>query len=273
MDTYTLRDIQSMLGISKSVISRLMALGFVSPVRGKRREYRFTFQEIVLLRMAYSLRSANISTRKIFRSLKRLKDTLPSELPLTGLRITAVGNEVAVKEADTQWQIESGQLLIDFEVKPSGSNVKFLTRTPEPDTDEASHWFDVGNLLEADDRAEAEAAYRQAVKKAPDYVDAYLNLGCILCDAGRHEEAADLYRKALRHCPNEAFLYFNLAIALEDLKRTEEALACYEICMRLSPEFADAHYNAARLHEMFGHSRKAIRHYSEYRRLQTMDSE
>ena len=38
--------------------------------------------------------------------------------------------------------------------------------------------------------------------------------------------------------------------------------------MRLAPTFADAHYNAARLHEQLGHATQAIRHYSEYRRLQ-----
>ena len=57
-------------------------------------------------------------------------------------------------------------------------------------------------------------------------------------------------------------------LALEDAKRFDEALASYDECMRLSPDFADAHYNAARLHEMLGHKARAIRHYSEYRRLQ-----
>jgi hypothetical protein len=38
--------------------------------------------------------------------------------------------------------------------------------------------------------------------------------------------------------------------------------------MALAPRFADAHFNAARLHEQLGHATKAIRHYSEYRRLQ-----
>ena len=42
----------------------------------------------------------------------------------------------------------------------------------------------------------------------------------------------------------------------------------HEACLRLTPKFADAHYNAARLHELLGHSSQAIRHYSEYRRLQ-----
>ena len=42
--------------------------------------------------------------------------------------------------------------------------------------------------------AEAERAYREAIGKAPGYVDPCLNLGVILCDAGRCDEAIALYR-------------------------------------------------------------------------------
>ena len=268
METYTLRRIQSMLGISRAVITGLMDSGFVTPSRGKRGEYCFTFQDVVLLRTAYSLQEARIAPRKILQSLRRLKATLPSELPLTGLRITAVGNEIAVKEGDQQWQVDSGQLLFDFEVKPAQGSVSVLSATPDTPHEETIDWFGRGIELEAQHKPDAEAAYRQAIRQAPDHVDPYLNLGVMLCDAGRRTEAVALYRQALRHCPGEPLLHFNLAIALEDLQRTDEALACYERCMQLSPTFADAHYNAARLHEQLGHASKAIRHYSEYRRLQ-----
>src|SRR5438876_3338576 len=98
MQTYTLSGIESMLGLSRAVITGLVAAGFVTPSRGKRREYRFSFQDVVLLRTAYSLQAAQIPPRRILRSLQRLKATLPSELPLTGLRIAAVGNDIAVRE-------------------------------------------------------------------------------------------------------------------------------------------------------------------------------
>ena len=116
METFTLSSIQSMLGLSRSVITSLVAAGFVTPTRGKRQEYRFSFQDVVLLRTAYSLQAANIPPRKILRSLQRLKATLPEELPLSGLRIAAVGSEIAVREGDKHWNAESGQLLMDFEV-------------------------------------------------------------------------------------------------------------------------------------------------------------
>jgi tetratricopeptide (TPR) repeat protein len=257
-----------MLGISRAVMNGLIASGFVTPRRTKGNQYRFTFQDVVLLRTAYSLQEAKIPTRKILRSLRRLRATLPSELPLSGLRITAVGNEIAVKEGDAQWQADSGQLLMDFEVKASDGTVRILSKASEATSATPGDWFHKAQGLEGEDKAEAEAAYRHAIGMAPDYVDPYLNLGVLLSDAGRCLEAVELYREGLRHCPDEALLHFNLAVALEDLQRTDEALASYEECLRLSPKFADAHYNAARLHEQLGHATKAIRHYSEYRRLQ-----
>ncbi|HEX6704503.1 MAG TPA: tetratricopeptide repeat protein [Albitalea sp.] len=269
METYTLSGIQSMLGLSRAVITGLIAAGFVTPSRGKRREYRFSFQDVVLLRTAHRLQAAQIPPRKILRSLQRLKATLPEELPLTGLRIAAVGNDIAVREGDTQWAADSGQMLIDFEVKPAAAgNVSVLAREPQAaPVEPASAWFDRAVELESARPRDAEAAYREAIRRAPDYVDPYLNLGVLLCDTRRCREAVEVYIEGLKHAPEEALLYFNLAIALEDLQRTDEALACYEACMRLAPAMADAHYNAARLHEQLGHATQAIRHYSEYRRL------
>jgi tetratricopeptide (TPR) repeat protein len=272
METYTLRGIESMLGISRAVIGSLVASGFVTPSRGPRNEYRFTFQEVVLLRTAYGLRRANIPSRKILRSLKRLRETLPSEVPLSGLRITAVGSEVAVQDGTAQRHVESGQLLFDFDVQPAAGSISVIShaaptvvREAEPSAEE---WFRRGSDAEAERPAEAEAAYRRAMALAPGYADPCLNLGAMMCDSGRCAEAVDLFRAALVHAPGEALLHFNLAVALEDLDRPEEALAGYAACLRLEPKLADAHYNAARLHELAGRRSQAIRHYSEYRRLQ-----
>src|SRR5215212_4416794 len=128
MQTYSVRDLQSMLGISRTVIGNLIASGFVAPSRGRRNEYRFTFQDVVLLRTAYSLREAKIPARKILHSLRRLRAALPDEVPLTGLRISAVGNEVAIQEGNARRHVDSGQLLFDFDVQASPGSVSVLER-------------------------------------------------------------------------------------------------------------------------------------------------
>jgi Tfp pilus assembly protein PilF len=44
--------------------------------------------------------------------------------------------------------------------------------------------------------AEAEAAYRRAVKLKPDFADGWNNLGAVLRDLKRPREAEQAYRKA-----------------------------------------------------------------------------
>jgi tetratricopeptide (TPR) repeat protein len=269
---YTLRAIEEMLGISRSVINRLIGAGFVTPLRGPRNEYRFNFRDVVLLRTAYSLQAANIPPRKVIASLRRLKATLPKELPLTGLRITAVGDRVAVREGSCHWEADSGQLLMDFEIAPLRGSVSVLecprARIASTGAEDPDELFALGVGLEERGKEAAEAAYRRAIQIAPSRPDAYLNLGAMLCEAGRCDDAAVLYERALEQCPDEALLHFNRAIALEDQGKIDDSLASYETCLRLAPDMADAHYNLSTLYEQVGDKQKALRHLNAYRKLQ-----
>ena len=109
--------------------------------------------------------------------------------------------------------------------------------------------------------------YEAAIAIAPDFTNAYLNLGAVLCESGDCDEAVRVFSKGIEHRPEEPLLYFNRAVALEDLNRFEEALASYDLALQLDPNLADAHFNAGRLYDELDNSQGAIRHYSAYRRL------
>lgn len=267
--TYTLRRVQALLGLSRTIVAGLIAEGFVAPTRGPRNEWRFTFQDLMLLRTAHALQASRIPPRRILRSLARLKATLPQELPLTGLRITAIGADVAVRDRNGQWQADNGQLLMDFDVAPVAGSVAFLEHAAAPAAhDAAAAWFERGVALERTDAAAAEAAYRQAIALAPGLEDGYLNLGAMLSDAGRFAELLALSDEALARCPSSALLHFNRGVALDHLERAPEAIASYEQSLVLDPTLADAHYNLGRLQEQLGDQRGALKHFSAYRRLQ-----
>lgn len=277
-----MRDVQALLGISRTVVTALIAAGVIAPRRGARHAYRFTFQDVVLLRTAQSLRDSRIPTRHITRSLKRLQG-LGEGRPPTGLRLSAVGGDVTVHDRAGRWHAETGQFVLDLETEagraapPSGQVVDLgaarqRSVAPEPAADgEATDWFQRGVALEHDDPDAAEAAYRAAVGAAPDYLDAWLNLGCLLAERGRNPDAVATYRAAIGHLPAQPLLHFNLGVALEDAAEPREALESYHACIELAPDFADAHYNAARLHEALGDPRRAIRHYNQYRRLEPVE--
>jgi hypothetical protein len=197
-----LKSVREMLGLSATTVSRLIDAGFVAPLRGPRNEYAFSFQDVVLLRTAHRLQAAKIPPRKIVMALASLRAQLPEELPLTGLRISAVGADVAVHEGGVQYDAESKQMLLDFEVAPAGSAVAFIARDSEPAVAVHRHseraapaasapspQIDLSHAraLEATDPRAAEAAYRDAIARDPKQVDAYLNLGALVFEAGRLE--------------------------------------------------------------------------------------
>ncbi|MEO7245230.1 MAG: hypothetical protein ABIX12_08800, partial [Rubrivivax sp.] len=60
---YSLPQLQQLIGLGRSTILSLVAAGYVSPARGPRRQYRFSFQDAVLLRSAHRLHQAHIPRR------------------------------------------------------------------------------------------------------------------------------------------------------------------------------------------------------------------
>ncbi len=174
-----------------------------------------------------------------------------------------------MKDAHGKWHAETGQRIMDFETPDRSAPVLRLD-PPSPVTVELSgeDLFEIAQELERDDPQEAEVAYRKAIAADPGLSEAYVNLGCLLCDRACYEEAVDLYQSALDRAIDGPLIRFNLAVALEDSGHAERALAEYHACIALAPDLADAHYNAARLHEAMGDHQRAIRHFHQYRRLE-----
>jgi DNA-binding transcriptional MerR regulator len=117
MRSYTVRDVERLLRLPPDTTRNLVRAGFVKPARGARREYRFSFQDLIVLRTARALLDARIPARRIRRSLASLRRELPQSLPLSGLSISAVGDHVVVRDGDAQRHVESGQYLLGLDVR------------------------------------------------------------------------------------------------------------------------------------------------------------
>ncbi|MEA3118239.1 MAG: hypothetical protein QOI13_1509, partial [Paraburkholderia sp.] len=158
---FSIGEVRSLLRVSGRVLSGLIAAGFVTPWRGPRNELRFTFRDVVVLRTAFQLRSAKIPSRKILDALNRLKAELPDAVPLSGIRVVAVGNSVAVKTGPSQWDASTGQLLLDFEVAQIKGDVLLLDTMPRQKdaTVQAEDWYALAEELTHSDFNGAEQAY------------------------------------------------------------------------------------------------------------------
>lgn len=148
--------------------------------------------------------------------------------------------------------------------------------------------------------AQAEAAFRDALRLKPDYPEALHNLGIILTELNRLDEAADCYEKALNLAPaapshyNLGNLYlrrrqyepaaeqFRRALALAPgqaeaharlgatlgyLARYDEAEAALGEALRLKPDLAAAHGNLAAVLSAQQRHGEAVAHYRDALRL------
>jgi tetratricopeptide (TPR) repeat protein len=267
MQRYGVRDVEKMLRLPRSTIRAMASAGFVTPARGPRNTLLFSFQDLIVLRTAQALASANVPAKRITRSLKELRRQLPETMPLSGLSITAVGEQVVVRDSAGQRQVESGQYVLDFEGDPASGSLSVIEHAAPATAAAPAEWFERGVALEGKDPQAAIEAYGSAVVAAPERLDARINLGRLLHEARRYQEAERVYRQAIAVCGPDPLLLYNLGVLLGDLGRKREAVEAYQAALRGDPAMADGHYNVALLYEDLGKPTRAIRHMSEYRRL------
>ena len=269
MQSYSVRDVERVLRLPRSTIQGLIKSGFVKPTRGPRRQYRFSFQDLIVLRTARALTQAKVPSRRIRRSLEDLRQHLPETAPLSGLSIRAIGDRVVVRDGNAHWQVDDRQYVLELEVTLTQGELRVVERrepTP-PATREPEDWFNSALQLESADPRAAQKAYERAVSDDPDLVAAWINWGRLLHEQGGTSEAESVYQRGVRSCGPEPLLLFNLGVVLEDLGRTNAALEAYQSALEEDPDFADCHYNLARLYESLGKPQHAIRHLGQYRRL------
>ena len=242
MRDYGVADVERLLRIPRRTLKALVSAGFVKPARGARNAWRFSFQDLVVLRTAQALVAAEIPQRRILRALSRLRRELPESMPLSGLNIGAIANQVVVREGGVARDAESGQYLLGLDETKPGSDSGFRTVAPvaqaaEPESDPD---FDL------EDRIEKALA---------------------LHEAGELDAALREYHGALQSCGEEPTLLFNIGVLLEDMGHDPQSALLYEAAIRHDPALADAHYNLALVYERLGKGREAIRHMAQYRRL------
>ena len=229
MQRFGVREVEKLLRLPRRTIHGLVRAGFVSPARGPRQAYLFSFQDLIVLRTAQALAVAKVPARRIAASLRELRRHLPEAMPLSGLAIGAEGDRVVVREGVSRWQADSGQYLLAFEGDPGAGALRVI---------------------------EKHASLEDEIDQ-----------GYLLHESGRLKEAEAAYRAALDQFGPDPLLLYNLGVLLEDLGRKTEAAAAYRAALQGDPAMADCHYNLALLCEQLRRPQEAIRHMAQYRKL------
>ena len=257
---YTARQVEKLVGLSKTFIRSLTVAGVLAPQDGE----RFTLQDLVVLKTAKGLKDARIAHRKIVQALQNVRRGLPEPRHLASVRLRPNGRNVEAMDAKGSRDALSGQMLLPLDAEVISPTTGKVPPTAARDT---KYWFQLAIRQEASDQVAAENSYRRAISLEPCFGVAYVNLGAMLCEAKRCGEAVTLYDEALKHCGDSPLVHFNRGAALDDSGRPALAIEAYQRAIELDPALADAHYNLGVLMERLGDTQASLRHFSTYRRM------
>jgi tetratricopeptide (TPR) repeat protein len=278
MKGYTAKDVARMLDLSVDQVRSFARAGFLDPDRGDHGEYRFSFQDLVLLRTAKGLTGENVSAVKVRNALLRIKQMLPQGQPLSGVQLRADGDRIVIREGDSIWSPDSGQTLLNFDGDDSTHSVSSHSReegSPNGDPSginlDCEEWFGLGIDLEDAAPDHAREAYRRTLELNPNHVTARINLGRLLHAAGQLAAAEAHYDLALGIQPRYAAALFYRGALLEETGRNEEAITSYRSTIDNDPGCAEAYLRLARLHDKSGDSKRAGLFLDAYKELTTED--
>ena len=272
MGGYTTREVSDLIGLQPHQVRHYVRRDLLDPERGERGEYRFTFQDVVLLRSAKGLLDANVSVRKAYRTLTKLRQELTQIKSLAAVRIFADGTKVVVREDNQVWDVETGQGHLDFAVAELADNVasianNHLIEAKEGNALDSDEWYNLGLDLEEVDPNRAPEAYHRAIELNPANADAHVNLGRLMQLRGNLKQAKRHYESALESVRDHQLALYNLGTIYDELDEVAKAADYY----RRAPSIPDAHFNLSRICEIQGDEVSAVRHMRQYRQLLDSD--
>jgi DNA-binding transcriptional MerR regulator len=237
---------------------------------GRRRYY--TFQDLISIRAAKGLLARGIPLRSVRRNVKALTEALPRVArPLSSLCVCADGQRLVVRDDRGDFEPETGQLVLNFDVSSLRDDVVRVLRrdgaSGEPRT--AYDYYLEGCRLDEDENTQdqAEAAYRRAIELDASFANAFTNLGNLFFRRGDLDAAERTYHKALTVDPDQPEAHYDLGLLSFERGDLEQASERFEEALRRDPAFANAHFNLAMVLEELDEADASRQHWRAYLEL------
>lgn len=254
------------LAISPERIRYWVRRKLVKPGAVRGRHYQFTFEDLLMLRLAKELLPNRRRLDAVARCFERVGRTTDAQRPVTALKLYEEDGRILVRDGVVIFEAETGQMMLDFGVASSGETIK-----------QADSPARLRRLLDAAREIE-ESNPTRALKLYRDYLEHRPRDGALhrrastLCErlgdvagAVRHLDAAVLVE------PDSADLHFDLGVLYRKLQNMDRAAASFARALECEPDLIEAHLHLAQIYEQQGRQREAMRHLSAAHRLMNQE--
>jgi tetratricopeptide (TPR) repeat protein len=138
-------------------------------------------------------------------------------------------------------------------------------------TGDANEYFLLGCTYESfRSYSEAIEAYKESLRRDPNYSDAYINLGVVYYKLGKYSDAIEAFKEASKVQPDSLLVYRKLGTAYIIRGAYSEAVDAFRKATDIEPNNAEAHFNLGIAFFLTGDKTAA---FEEYITLRDMDKE
>lgn len=272
-DLFSGTEVCRLLALTRGQLRSLDRTGVVSPSARRRGRRVYSFTDLIALRTASQLLRQRVRLRDVARAVASLRTALPRVTrPLSELRVVSDGQRVIVQSHDGVFEPQTGQMLLDFDVKTLRSDVVRVLRPSVSRQRQRSAYELYVQASQLDETpntfAQAEALYRQALDLDPYLAIAYTNLGNICFRRQDDDAAVAMYHRALEVDPKQAEAHYNLGYVLLEQGQASESIPFFRAAIGTDPGFADAYFNLAMAHEQAGEIHNARPYWKRYVELE-----
>jgi len=270
--TYSTKDTAALVGLSQWAVRACVREGLLD-TKPDELPLRFSFQDLSVLRTIKTLIRNGVSIRRAQRQLASLRVRNGRDVSLASLCIDAHDGHVVVRDHESAWRADSGQLVFGFSFhRPPGEvrQLPYHVSSVAPEFMKAltaDEWFEKALAWEESSPTNAIAAYEQVLLQRPHCTETLINLGRLHAEQEDVEHAVKCFQNALDLDPCEPTALYNLGVIAQDAGEDEHAISYYRRSLSFDSELAEAHYNLATIFDKLGDARSAIRHINEFRKF------
>jgi tetratricopeptide (TPR) repeat protein len=260
--SFSTRMAARILAISPERIRYWVKRKLVKPATVRGRHYQFTFEDLLMMRLAKELLPNRRRVEAVARCFARVGQMLDAERPVTAVKLYEEDGRILVRDGVVTFEADTGQMLFDYGVPAAGRTIKQADSPVR-----LRRLLDAAGGLEESNPARAIQMYRDYLEHRPRDGAIHRRLSALLERSGDPAGAARHLDTAAVLDPDNAELHFDLGVLYRNLQNLARAEAGFKRALECEPDLIEAHLHLAKIYEQQGRKREAMRHLSAAHRL------
>jgi tetratricopeptide (TPR) repeat protein len=259
--TFSTRAAARILAVPPERIRYWVKRQFINPSTLRGRNFRFAFNDLILMRLAKELLPTRCHLEPIQRCFERVRNLIGPSRPVHSLKLENLDGRIVMRDGAACFEVESGQLVFDFEKRAKGKVEERFGAA------RARERFEEARRLAEEDPLKALTIYSDLISREPVNFDAHMRLAALLEHEGDLKGALRHFLGAAAIVPASSEVHFKLGLLYRKTGENDAAIRSLNRAIECDPTMVEAHRNLAEVFDSMGRKRDAIKHLSAIHRL------